>query len=74
MKVKELIEYLNKCDPEAQVLYDAEVGMRNADLTVFDSDGQEVDLTEMNFGVQDILQGRGVLRGRVYLSEEEDGE
>ena len=72
MTVKELIEYLERwCDPNAIVLYDAASAVVNEGYTVLDGSGYEIDPTELIFGIEDILRGEGVLRGSVYLSEED---
>lgn len=69
MKVKELLEYLQACDPEAEVKYDAEWAIRNNAYVVYDDVGEEVDLTELNFKVEHILKMNVQGRKRVYLSE-----
>lgn len=70
MKVKELLEYLQACDPEAEVKYDAEWAIRNNEYVVYDDMGEEVDPTELNFKVENILRLTNAQgRKRVYLSE-----
>lgn len=72
MTVKELIEYLESwCDPNATVLYDAAPAVVNEGYTVLDENGDEIDPTELIFGIDDVLRGEGVLRGSVYLSEDD---
>ena len=68
MKVKELIELLQKCNPDDIVMYDAENAMWNAHQGVWctDPEGSE----ETVYGVNDVLIGSGVLRGFVYLADE----
>ncbi len=70
MKVRELIELLQKCNPEDIVFYDAGNGFENNDLQVlcFDPEnhGEDMDI----FGVDDVLIGSGTLRGHVYLTED----
>ena len=59
MMVYELIEYLQDCPPTALVMYDATIGMEQAE-----------EPEEKHFGVDDVLIGSGTLKGFVYLSEE----
>lgn len=69
MKVKELIELLQKCNPDDTVMYDAQNALQNEDWHLMDCAGD--DVTERpDFGISDVLYGTGTLRGRVYLCEE----
>ena len=68
MMVKELIELLQKCNPDDIVMYDAENAMWNEHQGVWctDPEGSE----ETVYGVSDVLIGSGTLRGFVYLVDE----
>ena len=68
MKVRELIELLQKCDPEDIVMYDAGNAMWNEHQGVWCTDPE--GSTETEYGVDDVLIGSGTLRGFVYLTEE----
>lgn len=68
MKVKELIELLQGCNPEDTVMYDAENAMWNEHQGVWCTDPE--GYMETDYGVDDVLVGSGTLRGFVYLVEE----
>lgn len=57
MIVKELIELLQKCNPNDIVMYE---------LPSVLEDG------EMHYGIDDVLVGNGSLTGIVYLKEDDD--
>ena len=63
MRVKELIELLQRCPQDCIVMYDAKIGYQQAE-----------EPEELCFGVDDVMVGTGTLRGFVYLTEEEVGE
>ena len=65
MKVKELIELLQGCNPEDIVMYDAENAMWNEHQGVWCTDPE--GSTEVEYGVNDVLIGCGTIRGFVYL-------
>jgi hypothetical protein len=68
VKVKELIELLQKCNPEDIVMYDASNAMWNEHQGVWCSDPE--GSMEATYGVDDVLIGSGTLRGFVYLTED----
>ena len=63
MKVKELIELLQRCPQDWIVEYDAKIGYQQAE-----------EPEELCFGVDDVMVGRGTIRGFVFLTEEEVGD
>ena len=67
MKVKELINELQKCNPDDIVMYDADKSFTIQDIQAMN------DYIDTHFGVDDVLIGHGTLRGFVYLSEADDG-
>lgn len=69
MKVKELIELLQKCNPNCFVMYDAKNALHNADWYLMDCDGENVTERPV-FGIRYVINGTGTRRGRVYLCEE----
>lgn len=60
MIVKELVELLKKCNPNDIVMYDAENAIKNGEL-------QD---EEKHLSVDDVLVGKGTLKGFIYLSSE----
>lgn len=67
MQVKELIHLLQKCDPEAVVVYDAENAFENDPALDFSGAiGEESPL----FGIDNVLIGSGTIKGFVYLIED----
>ena len=68
MKVKDLIELLQRCNPEDIVMYDAENAMWNEHQGVWCTDPE--GSTEVVYGVNDALIGSGTIRGFVYLADE----
>lgn len=66
MKVKELIHLLQKCDPEAVVVYDAENALHN----IPQADDLDIDSIRTAFAIDNILIGYATLKGKVYLFEE----
>lgn len=63
MKVHELIELLQRCPQDWNVMYDAKIGYKQAE-----------EPEELCFGVDDVLVCTGTLRGFVFLTEEEVGD
>lgn len=70
MKVRDLIELLQKCNPDDIVTYDAENAMWNEHQGLWCSD--PAGSTEAVYGVDDVLIGSGTLRGFVYLTEDKN--
>ena len=71
MRVRNLIEILQKCNPDGIVIYDAGNAYKNYDLQVLCFAPEEHDENEMQeFGVDDVLIGSGTLRGFVFLTED----
>lgn len=68
MKVKQLIELLNRCPQDAIVMYDIEPCIKNGDLIIVENAIEEN--TETHFGIDDVLIGSGTLKGFVYLADE----
>lgn len=69
MKVKDLIDLLQRCNPEHIVMYDATVALKNdpdRDIVSWNPDVEP----EMEFGVDDVLIGSGTLTGFVFLAED----
>ncbi len=63
MTVKELINELEKCNPDDIVMYDPENAIKN------ESVGISPEFVE-HYGVDDVLIGSGTIKGFVYLAEE----
>lgn len=64
MKVRELIEILNKCPPDALVMYDLRPTIENeAYIWPTEIEGYACP-------VDDVLQGYGTIKGFVYLCED----
>ena len=63
MTVKELINELEKCNPDDIVMYDPENAIKN------ESVGTSQEIVEC-YGVDDVLIGGGTTKGFVYLVEE----
>lgn len=61
MIVKELIDLLKKCNPNDIVMFDMENSLKNG---AFEED------EETHFGVDDVLIGKGTLKGFVFLQED----
>ena len=61
MIVKELIELLQKCNPNDIVMFDIENSLKNGAFT---------DDEETHFPVDDVLTGYGTLKGFVFLQED----
>lgn len=70
MRVYELIEQLQKCNPADFVMYDATAAFDNDGLTAFDDMGNEYK--DRSFPVDDVLVGHGTIRGIVYLAEDKE--
>lgn len=65
MKVKELIHLLEKCDPEAQLVYDADNALSNNP----EADDLVISSIRTAFDIDGVLEGYGTLKGKVYLYE-----
>lgn len=63
MTVKELINELEKCNPDDIVMYDPENAIKN------ESVGTSPEIVEV-IGIDDVLIGSGTSKGFVYLIEE----
>ena len=59
MTVKELINELEKCNPDDIVMYDPSNAIKN-----------ENDNIDAVYGIDDVLIGSGTIRGFVFLAEE----
>ena len=62
MKVRELIELLQKCNPNDSVMYDIGNSLRN--------EAYVVTGIETSLPIDDVLVGNGTLKGFVYLTED----
>ena len=69
MKVKDLIDLLQRCNPEHIVMYDATVALENDPDRSIVSWVSDVE-PEMEFGVDDVLIGCGTQTGFVFLAED----
>ena len=65
MTVKELINELEKCNPDDIVIYDPENAIKNENV---ENVGISPEFVE-HYGVDDVI-GSGTLKGFVYLVEE----
>ena len=63
MTVKELINELEKCNPDDIVMYDPENAIKNENV------GISPEIVEV-YGIDDVLIGSGTIKGFVYLVEE----
>ena len=63
MTVKELINELEKCNPDDIVMYDPENAIKN------ENGGTSQEIVEV-YGIDDVLIGSGTIKGFVYLVEE----
>lgn len=63
MTVKDLINELEKCNPDDIVMYDPENAIKN------ENDGTSPEFVE-DYGIDDVLIGWGTTKGFVYLAEE----
>ena len=63
MTVKELINELEKCNPDDIVMYNPDNAIKN------ESVGTSPEFVE-HYGVDDVLIGSGTAKGFVYLVEE----
>ena len=68
MKVSELIELLQKCNPDDFVMYDAQNGITNEGWTLIDTAGEDATDKYPYFSIDDVQVGYGTLRGNVYLT------
>ena len=66
MTVKDLINELEKCNPDDIVIYDPENAIKNENV---ENVGISPEFVE-HYGVDDVLIGSGTLKGFVYLVEE----
>ena len=68
MKVSELIELLQKCNPNDSVMYDAQNGVINEGWALIDTAGEVATNKCPYFSIDDVQVGYGTLRGNVYLT------
>lgn len=71
MTVKQLIERLQECNPNAWVAYDPLAACENREMSMYNYCGQK---TMPHLSVDDVVVGQNHFRGFVFLKEESSGE